>query len=297
MNAVKRIALALTCSGFLVASVWGFALLDSRWPAGTVVVHLQLGPSPGRLFDNSASWGEVVEGTLKLWSDQLLDTRFIVVRDSTAEIGPANGVNNVIFAPNIYGQEFGNAVAVAVSWRQNGVNSEGDVLFDENRDWNSYRGPLRRSNAGGAILDIRRVALHEFGHMLGLGHPDEAGENVKAVMNSRVSDLETLQDDDIIGAQSLYGKGREIAAVKQPGRSLVSTKKRKYSVRGTATLGQVTQVFLRNNRIRGKTYRAFGVDRWQAGVKLLPGVNRITVRVRTSSNRLLTVAEIRIRQK
>src|SRR5690606_6794214 len=53
--------------------------------------------------------------------------------------------------------------------------------------------------------DIRRVAIHELGHVLGLDHPNQAGQSVVAIMNSRVSDIDTLQSDDIAGGQLMYG--------------------------------------------------------------------------------------------
>jgi Matrixin len=48
------------------------------------------------------------------------------------------------------------------------------------------------------------VAIHEFGHVLGLGPPDEQGQNVVAIMNSRISDIDTLQSDDIAGVNAIY---------------------------------------------------------------------------------------------
>ena len=51
---------------------------------------------------------------------------------------------------------------------------------------------------------FRRILLHEFGHVVGLGHPDEAGQNVVAIMNG-TNDLTSLQPDDIAGIQALYG--------------------------------------------------------------------------------------------
>ena len=52
--------------------------------------------------------------------------------------------------------------------------------------------------------NITPLLIHEMGHALGLGHPDEAGQDVVAIMNSYPS-VDTVQPDDIAGARALYG--------------------------------------------------------------------------------------------
>ena len=52
--------------------------------------------------------------------------------------------------------------------------------------------------------NITPLLIHELGHALGLGHPDDAGQDVSAIMNSSF-DVYTVQPDDIAGARALYG--------------------------------------------------------------------------------------------
>ncbi len=65
-------------------------------------------------------------------------------------------------------------------------------------------------------IRIQRMLSHEFGHVVGLGHPDEAGQNVEAVMNSRVL-YNTLQPDDIAGLHALYPPPTRLGMLENPG--------------------------------------------------------------------------------
>ena len=70
------------------------------------------------------------------------------------------------------------------------------MVFNTDFDWSTYAGPWREG-----VNEFHRVALHEFGHVLGLDHPDEYGQVVSAVMSisRRAADLDRLQADDVAG--------------------------------------------------------------------------------------------------
>ena len=196
----------------VVAALLALLLTDStrayfspgrHWPVGsTIVMHLEPGSSSSTLIDGSRDWDSVAEAALAAWNPYLNGNTFSARRDSSA-ISSGNGLNTVSFADDDFGEPFGSGV-VAVTQTfyspRNNTITEADVLFNKGRTWNSYRG-----NQRSGIMDLRRVALHEFGHVLGLDHPDDHSQSVTAVMNSHVSNVDNLQDDDINGALMLYG--------------------------------------------------------------------------------------------
>lgn len=207
MRSLRRLVVASIVVATIVFSTStptsAFALLASKWPAGNIVMHLQLGGGSGTLLDGATSWGSVLESAMSIWNTYLNTSRFTVVRDSTVSKGDGDGTNNIFFSNTIYGDAFGDrTLAVTTHWRRGSTRTEADLLFNTAFSWNSYRGRLQSG-----ARDIRRVAIHELGHALGLDHPDEQGQNVSAIMNSVISDIDTVTSDDIAGAQALYGSG------------------------------------------------------------------------------------------
>jgi len=169
-------ALAVLLLGLAAANpLRGFSLLANKWPNGTVTMQLQLGSGSGALIDGSTSWNQVATNALATWNTHIDLVKFAAVQDSTARRAENDGVNSVFF--------------------------DSSVVFNTAKSWNSYRGNLRGAN------DFYRVALHEFGHTLGLDHPDENGQRVSALMNSEISNLDALTADDIAGGRALYGGG------------------------------------------------------------------------------------------
>lgn len=174
------------------------------WNPGTVPIHIRM-PVSGPLLDGH-TYNSTVEAAVHEWNAVLGTIQMTPVILSPADNVNGNGINEVVMTPTINGAAFGtNVLAVALTRVIGTTRAEGDVLFNPIWHWDSYRGP-RAANP--ERFDMRRVALHELGHVLGLDHPDEASppQVQSAIMNSRISNtLDALQPDDIAGAQALYG--------------------------------------------------------------------------------------------
>jgi hypothetical protein len=172
-----------------------------RWRDGDIPMNLQLDATmeSQQLSDGKGSWNAVAEEALGIWNSELSRVQFTTYTSS--QRGDGNEHNEVFFSTNAFGHRFGDLVlAVTTTWRIGSERVEGDTIVNSDIEWDSYRGTL---NYFGAI-DLRRVIMHEFGHTLGLDHPDEAGQVMVALMNSTVSDLETIALDDIRGIHALY---------------------------------------------------------------------------------------------
>jgi hypothetical protein len=191
--------------GFLPLSAYDFITAAGlRWPDGEIPMKLQLDSTmtPIVLLDGKTSWDAVAQEALGLWNAQLSRVQFVPFTDLGR--GDGNDQNEVFFSSQVYGHRFGSFVlAVTTTWRIGSRRVEGDTIFNTAIEWDSYRGDL-----ASPVYDLRRVALHEFGHTLGLDHPDQAGQIEVAAMNSRITDLDSLAEDDIRGARALYPPDR-----------------------------------------------------------------------------------------
>ncbi len=181
-----------------------FDLTGRVWPNGDIPLTLALGTPATPLLDGTTDFNTLAESAIAEWNQHLERSRVTAIRNPDAARTEGNRINNVFFSPTVYGAAWGSGVLAVTLSSFNlatGRTRESDVLFNASLTWDSYRGPLRPG-----LQDFRRTALHEFGHVLGLDHPDDASppQAVAAIMNSRISSLDTLQSDDIAGIRTLY---------------------------------------------------------------------------------------------
>src|SRR5947209_8737702 len=188
--------LAIVVGTFGSRDASGYRLEGPKWSSGNPVMQLELG-NPGRtLLDGHTSWNTAVAPALDMWNQVLGGMQFGRVMNSTAAVASGDRVNSMAFSSTVFGQSFGSSTLAVTYYHYSGSTMlEADILFNKAQSWDSYRGTLRSS------YDIQRVALHELGHALGLGHSTLSN----AIMYPYISSLYTLSNDDITGAQSLYG--------------------------------------------------------------------------------------------
>ncbi|HVT73334.1 MAG TPA: immunoglobulin domain-containing protein [Lacunisphaera sp.] len=136
------------------------------------------------------------------WNQYLSGIAFVPTIGTGTTGHDGNNANEIFFSSTAYDYSWDDStLAVTTVWVQNGdTRVEGDILLNNAFAWDSYRGAQKSG-----VFDLQRVVLHELGHVLGLDHPDEHGQSVTAIMNSVISDTDSLQADDIAGAQALYG--------------------------------------------------------------------------------------------
>ncbi len=195
----------LAALAFLLLSsmVSGFTLESASWTRDrTVRMQLSLGGAT-QLNDGSTSFNQVAQAALNIWNPYMAHLTFKGMLNSPVSAKDGDNEMSVLFSATVFGDSFGSSVlAITLLNYRGSVMEESDTLFNTHYTWNSYRGPVLNG-----VQDFRRVAIHEFGHTLGLDHPNEANQHVSAIMNSRISDLDTVQADDIAGIKSLYDSG------------------------------------------------------------------------------------------
>jgi len=188
-----------------------------HWETGEATLLSFLG-GPVSLANGTTSWDQNAIDAANDWNNAGAAFHFTVgvggqLNEPCGPQGPNHacpntgpeGDNPVLFRSNVCGMAFGPDVIELTNscWKASGAIINAPVFVNVNAPWNAYDGPIQ-FNGGQAVNDIRRVLLHEFGHVLGLDHPDLNGQQVIAIMNSRESNIDRLQSDDIAGIRSIY---------------------------------------------------------------------------------------------
>lgn len=186
-----------------------YTLSGQRWLTPFAVFHVGIpGESP-----SGVPWAQALREVMNEWSSKTV-FEFIDEPDyldpcvgfepspsgQGFPIGDGDARNGVDFRSDVCGNSFGTGV-LAITLSMSSHSNLGfpkfdqtDIIFNSSYDWDIYDGSPR------SRIDFRRVALHEFGHALGLDHSDVT----PSIMAPNYGQLHALQQDDIAGANALY---------------------------------------------------------------------------------------------
>lgn len=189
----------LCCCLLLSHAVSAFDITGNKWPGATTDYYVQL---TGTSL-TGIKWHDAFLDALQEWNAETV-FNFVPVLQYSDPCG-ANSVNSVDFTDDVCGSEFqDNTLAVTLTRKETQILGpaklvEADIVMNNAVEFNVFDGRINQFQVPG--LDFRRIALHELGHVLGLGH--ETSE--EAIMAPNIGDIDRLQADDIDGVNALYG--------------------------------------------------------------------------------------------
>jgi hypothetical protein len=185
------LCLLLAASSASLHTAHAYQLKDLKWPDPFTTFHVDIPGADGL-------WDEAFEGAMYEWSAATVFQYYIVRGSYSDPCNPYDDRNGVRFHNTNCGDAWGSTtLAVCNYWYVGSTLVEADIVFNSNKNWNVYWTPWRSD-----VADFRRVAVHELGHALGLGHEDSG---VPAIMGTYAGDITTPQNDDIAGVAALYG--------------------------------------------------------------------------------------------
>jgi hypothetical protein len=160
---------------------YSFVPLGIKWPNSSI-------PVPYRVNATSAR-NTHVQAAANTWSSAGANFSFSYAGTHSRSGGASkNNINEIMWSS--LGSN--NALAVATIWYQGSTILETDMTFNTYYSWSTT----------GSYYDVQTVALHEFGHWLGLDHsPIYASIMYYSIKGTQ----RTLHSSDIDGIRYIYG--------------------------------------------------------------------------------------------
>jgi Matrixin len=184
-----------------------YATTGGQWAYGSRITYsfipdgTSIGGTPSNLFQTlnasfaTDSWQAQIEKAAAVWEAVANISLAEVSDNGTAIAAAGNQQGDTRFGDIRIGgmtQASGQLAMAYMTPPYNGGTLAGDIFFNTTQSW----------QINGAAFDLETVAIHEFGHALGMGHSQIAAAVMYAYYNTT---KQTLTADDISGIQSIYG--------------------------------------------------------------------------------------------
>ena len=189
----------------------GYLLQGSYWTSKNLKYKIEKWPSS--LKNRKQEVRKAIRDAFKAWTDVSGLTIWEVPITSKAEIV-------IIFVKGKHGEcdakPFdGPGKTLAHAFYPDAPTFPGDAHFDDSENWKldlkKHKGP-----------DLFTVAVHEFGHSLGLMHSFDDNAVMSPLVDQTGGSRDILTRDDILGIQDLYGPPNQSHPVPEAQESLTS---------------------------------------------------------------------------
>jgi hypothetical protein len=187
--------------------------VDRRHPRWKQTVRYFVRPV-GAARGLPADWQAQVQRAALAWRGECAAPDLVLA--GTTDVRPnverdgADGISVIGWEESVWHHGKGTRAVTQARWGKQNVIVEADVLLNGV----DYRWDGRRVVAGprSSALHLQSVLLHEFGHVLGLGHSYDQS----ALMSHEPQRLhEGPEEDDVKGLCALYGKSSTNSSARQ----------------------------------------------------------------------------------
>ena len=185
----------------LAPTAGGFETLGMSWPTGRINYKVNPNFPDQELSGAPLQQVDLITCSADGWREQTeLDLRFVYL-GTTDAIGfdDQDGVNTVSWVDEDVGDAL--AITIVTGIRDRIIGFDMVFFASTNGRPNQWNGP---QDPTGNAMDLRGLATHEFGHVLGLDHSADRAATMFASAINRGQHMRTLHEDDIAGGEALY---------------------------------------------------------------------------------------------